>query len=95
MMIGCPRAWLGAVAASLGAAGALAQHAPPVAPETAKDVVATTVRAQGHPCEQPERAVRDEAASAPDRAAWVLECANASYWVRYDNDEPAEIKRLD
>jgi hypothetical protein len=95
MMIGCPRAWLCAMAVLLAAPGARAQDTAPVVDETAKDIVATTVRAQGHPCVQPERAVRDEAASAPDRAVWVLECANATYWVRYDNDVPAEIKPLE
>jgi hypothetical protein len=95
MMIGCPRAWLWAMAALLALPGARAQDTAPVVDETAKDIVATTVRAQGHPCEQPERAVRDEAASAPDRAVWVLECANATYWVRYDNDVPAEIRPLE
>ena len=94
-MIGCPRAWLCAMAALLAVQSALAQDTAPVVDETAKDIVATTVRAQGHPCEQPERAVRDEAASAPDRAVWVLECANATYWVRYDNDVPAEIRALE
>ena len=92
-MTGHPSLWI--MAAALWTAGALAQDAPPEIDETAKDIVATPVRAQGHPCEQPQRAVRDEAASAPDRPAWVLQCANASYWVRYDNDEPAEIRRLD
>jgi hypothetical protein len=95
MMIGCPRAWLCAMTALLAMPGARAQDTAPVVDETAKDIVATTVRAQGHACEQPKRAVRDEAASAPDQAAWILECANATYWVRYDNDVPAEIKRLD
>jgi hypothetical protein len=92
-MIRHPSFWI--MAAAFGAAGAIAQEAPPAVDETAKDIVATTVRSQGYPCEQPKRAVRDEAASAPDRAAWVVECANASYWVRYDNDVPAEIRRLD
>jgi hypothetical protein len=53
------------------------------------------VRSLGHPCERPERAVRDEAASLPDEAAWILTCSNARYWVRYDNDVPAEIRQLD
>jgi hypothetical protein len=68
---------------------------PPDDEESAKDIVADTVRSQGYPCDQPERATRDEAASLPDQAAWVLECANARYWVRYDNDEPAEIRQLE
>jgi hypothetical protein len=82
------------VAAALGAAGALAQATAPVDEESAKDIVATTVRSLGHPCERPERAVRDEAASLPDQAAWILTCSNARYWVRYNNDEPAEIRRI-
>jgi hypothetical protein len=94
-MIECPRAWLCAMAALLAVPGARAQDTAPVVEESAKDIVATTVRSQGHPCVQPERAVRDEAASAPDRAVWVLECANATYWVRYDNDVPAEIRALE
>jgi hypothetical protein len=83
------------VAAMLGAGAALAQGMPPDDEESAKDIVADTVRSQGYPCDQPERATRDAAASLPDQAAWVLECANARYWVRYDNDEPAEIRRLE
>jgi hypothetical protein len=90
-----PIASLCVVAVGLMAADALAQGAPQVIDETAKDIVATTVRSQGHACEQPRSAVRDEAASSPDRAVWILECANASYRVRYDNDVPAEVTQLD
>jgi hypothetical protein len=86
---------LGMTASALCAGGVLAQNAAPADDETAKDIVATTVRSLGHPCEHPERATRDPAVSLPDQAAWILECANARYWIRYDNDEPAEIRRLD
>jgi hypothetical protein len=79
MMIGCQRPWLYAAAALLAVRGARAQDTAPGVEESAGDIVATTVRAQGHPSEQPNRAVPDEAASAPDRAAWMLECANATY----------------
>jgi hypothetical protein len=85
--------WL--IATALGAGGALAQVKAPIDVESAKDIVATTVRSLGHPCEHPERATRDPAVSLPDQAAWILECSNARYWVRYDNDEPAEIRQLD
>ena len=90
-----PIAALWLIATALCAGGALAQVKAPVDEESAKDIVATTVRSLGHPCEQPERAVRDEAASLPDQAAWILTCSNARYWVRYDNDKPAEIRQLD
>jgi hypothetical protein len=90
-----PSAALWIIAAMLCAGAALAQAEPPDDEESAKDIVADTVRAQGYPCDQPERATRDEAASLPDQATWVLECADARYWVRYDNDEPAEIRQLE
>ena len=80
---------------ALAAAGALAQDTAPAVEETAKGIVATTVRSQGYSCENPKRAIRDRTASSPDRAAWVVECANATYRVRYDNDLPAEITRID
>jgi hypothetical protein len=83
------------IAAALSPGAALAQDTPPAEEESAKDIVATTVRSRGHPCEQPERAVRDPAASLPDQAAWILTCANARYWVRYDNSLPAEVRQLD
>ena len=94
-MKGDPGAAPWIVAAMLCADAALAQGMPPDDEESAKDIVADTVRSQGYPCDQPEHATRDEAASLPDQAAWVLECANARYWVRYDNDEPAEIRQLE
>ncbi|HZA67495.1 MAG TPA: hypothetical protein VE592_11130 [Geminicoccaceae bacterium] len=94
-MIRNPLVLASAVLVALGAAGALAQNTAPVAEETAKDIVATTVRSQGYSCENPKRAIRDRAASSPDRAAWVVECANATYRVRYDNDLPAEISQID
>jgi predicted NUDIX family NTP pyrophosphohydrolase len=83
------------VLVALGAGGALAQDTAPAVEETAKDIVATTVRSQGYACENPKRAIRDRAASEPDRATWVVECANASFRVKYDNDLPAEITPLD
>jgi hypothetical protein len=85
--------WL--IGAALCAGEALAQNTAPADEESAKSIVATTVRSLGHSCEQPKRATRDPGVSLPDQAAWILECANARYWVRYDNDEPAEIRQLD
>ena len=94
-MIGNPSAALWIIAAMLCAGGAFAQNKMPADEESAKGIVADTVRSQGYPCDRPKRATRDEAASLPDQAAWVLECANAKYWVRYDNDLPAEIRQLE
>jgi hypothetical protein len=82
------------IAAAFCASGALAQNAAPADEESARDIVATTVRSQGYACEQPERAARDPAVSLPDQAAWILKCANARYWVRYNDDLAAEIRQL-
>ena len=71
--------------------------APPVAlaQETPKDIVATQVRRQGHPCTNPQEAQRDLAASKPDQPVWVLRCDNATYWVRMIPDMAAQIRRID
>lgn len=77
--------------AALGSEGGVAQDA---IHEKPRDVVAATVRSQGHPCDQPKRLRPDEEASTPDEPAWVLECSNASYWVKYRDGLAAEIRRM-
>jgi hypothetical protein len=88
------RAILPGAALTVAMVAALAGE-PGVAQETPRDVVAATVRSQGHPCEQPKRLVADEQASSPDEPAWVLECAHARYWVKYRDGLAAEIRPLD
>jgi len=73
--------------AALGSDSGMAQEKP-------QEVVAATVRSQGHPCDQPKRLLADEEASSPDEPAWVLECSNAKYWVKYRNGLAAEIKPI-
>jgi len=63
--------------AALGSDSGMAQEKP-------RDIVAATIRSQGHPCDQPKRLLADEEASSPDEPAWVLECSNAKYWVKYE-----------
>jgi hypothetical protein len=47
----------------------------------AKDIVAIQLRAQGIPCTNPERAIKDRQDSRPDEAAWVITCEEATYRV--------------
>jgi hypothetical protein len=54
-------------------------------------IVADQVRAQGFACAEPATAVRDEANSKPDQAAYVLTCADASYNVRLVPDMAAQV----
>ena len=65
------------------------------AQEAPKDIVATQVRAQGHPCKDPQSAERDQAASKPDQPVWLLQCQDASYRVRLTAGMAAQIQRID
>lgn len=48
----------------------------------AKDIVAIQLRAQGIPCTNPERVIKDGPDSRPDEAAWVITCEEATYRVK-------------
>ena len=86
-----------------GLAGAMAVAAlpwaapatPAFAQETPEDIVATQVRAQGHPCKDAQSAQRDQAASKPDEPVWLLQCQDASYRVRLISGMAAQIERID
>jgi hypothetical protein len=72
---------LALVAEASGPAGAMD------AEETA--AVAAAVRDRGYPCMAPVSIQRDEAASGPDEAAWLVDCQDARYRVRFMGDTPA------
>jgi hypothetical protein len=59
------------------------------------DVVAASVRDRGYSCEDPKEAKRDEAASKPDEAAWLIDCGNARYRVIYKGDTGVEVEAID
>jgi len=62
--------------------------------EKPADIVATQIRSQGYECHKALSAERDQAASKPDEAVWVLRCDNATYRVRLHPDMAAEVKRI-
>ena len=68
-----------------------------VAAETnaAAEIVAAQIRAQGYACTRPVTAVRDQAASQPNAAVWVLSCGNARYRVRLVPDMAAQVTQLE
>lgn len=78
--------------AVLGGA-ALASDA--VSEERTAEIVAAQVREQGHPCDEAKSAKRDEKASEPGEAAWILTCGNAVYRVRLIPDMQARIERVE
>jgi hypothetical protein len=75
-------------AASAFAAAAAAQQTP-------KEDIAAQIRDQGYPCDDPQSAERDDKASKPDEAVWVLTCEGASYRVRLTPDMAAQVERID
>jgi len=63
--------------------------------ESALDIVAASVRDTGHSCDDPKQTTRDEAASKPDEAAWIIDCGNARYRVIYQGDEAVDVEELE
>lgn len=81
----------GAVVLALGALPVLDAFAE----ENVAEVIAVHVRDQGHACDKAESAKRDEKASRPGEAAWVLTCSNAVYRVRLIPDMSAKIEKVE
>jgi hypothetical protein len=80
------------LALNLAAAGAFAVMA--AAQQTPKEDIAAQIRDQGYQCDDPQSAERDEKASKPDEAVWILTCESATYRVRLDPDMAAKVERL-
>lgn len=60
--------------------------------ETSLDILAVRVREQGHACDTPIKAEREQRASKPMATVWVLQCSNASYRVVLHPDMGAQIE---
>jgi len=60
--------------------------------ETPLDILAVRVREQGHPCDKPIKAERDQSASQPLATVWLLQCSNARYRVVLHPDMGAQIE---
>jgi hypothetical protein len=65
------------------------------AQEDPTNIVADQIRAQGYKCDSPQSAKRDEQASKPDEAVWILQCESGSYRVRLVPDMAATIEKID
>lgn len=57
--------------------------------------VAATVRQNGYHCDRPERVNRDAEHSTPDEKAWIIDCGNGRFRVKYKGDTGAEVESLD
>ncbi len=60
----------------------------------AADLVADAVRDRGHACTKVVSAERDEAASRPDEAVWILTCSDGRYRVRFPGDTAPQVEPL-
>jgi hypothetical protein len=63
--------------------------------EDPKDVIAAQLRDQGYACDNPQSATRDEDASGPDEAAWIVTCEGGSYRVKLVPDMAAKVEKID
>jgi hypothetical protein len=63
--------------------------------EDPKDIIAAQLRDQGYACDNPQSATRDQDASGPDAAAWVVACEGASYRVKLIPDMAAKVEKID
>jgi hypothetical protein len=64
------------------------------AQETAKDLLAIQIRAQGYSCEKPASAKRDNKLSKADVSVWILRCEHRSYRMRLAPDMAARVQQL-
>jgi hypothetical protein len=77
-------------------AAAVTLSGSPVAQvEDVKEVIAAQIRIQGHECNKPLSAERDQAASQPHETVWMLRCDNGNYRVKLIPDLAAEISKID
>ena len=61
----------------------------------AKDIVAIQLRAQGVPCTNPAKAVKDIQDSSRDEMAWILTCKEATYRVKLIPHVGSKIEIID
>jgi hypothetical protein len=64
-------------------------------PETQANVIAVQIRKQGYSCDGELSAEREQRASAPNAAVWILRCKNATYRVRLTPDMAAQVERIE
>jgi len=60
----------------------------------AAGLVATQIRQEGFPCDEPSSATRDKDASSAMETVWIIGCKNATYRVRLVPDMEAHIEKL-
>ena len=81
-----------AVVAMLGSGLLASGHA--TAQDTPANIISDQIRRQGFPCDEPRQAKRDEEASKPNGAVWIMRCANTAYRVTLIPDMAAKVELI-
>jgi hypothetical protein len=63
--------------------------------ESPQDIVATQIRSQGYPCDEPSSAVLNKDSSSPDGNDWILTCNNAVYNVKLVPSMAAQVEKIE
>ncbi|MEM7223352.1 MAG: hypothetical protein AAF495_10260 [Pseudomonadota bacterium] len=68
--------------------------APDVVPaqEADSSIIAAAVRQRGFTCNDPQPPRRDFEYSTPDEPAWIIDCANGTYRVKFMGDTGASVE---
>jgi hypothetical protein len=62
------------------------------ADDTPVAIISDQIRKQGYPCDEPRQAERDQQASRPNEAVWILRCGNVAYRVTLVPDMAARVE---
>ena len=65
-----------------------------LAQEDPKDIVAAAVRKSGQECSSPENVKPSPEHSSPDEKAWIIDCENGTFLVKFMGDRGAAVERF-
>jgi hypothetical protein len=65
-----------------------------LAQDDTKDIVAAAVRQNGFECANPESVKPDPEHSTPEEKAWIIQCGNAAYQVKFMGDRGAKVEPI-
>jgi hypothetical protein len=83
------------IAAGIFGLAAVSLSAPALAAgETPIDVLAARVREQGHTCDKPQSATRENKESAPNETVWILTCENDTFRLTLVPDMAAKVEKV-
>ena len=62
-----------------------------LAQEDPLHIVAAAVRENGHACDEPKSVVPDPESTSPDDKAWIIDCGNNTYRVKFVGDAAVDV----